>query len=691
MKKHEIWAIFKRLRNGLDAVPPQFQAIKWRTPRADMEQALDDLERYVNQGEREFEAIDLKDDGQVIDIELLDPEYLPEVKRVLANLGDAKDTKYLVRFQYVDGDETDGKVFNSTGLVMHHLRYMGSKYYDEEVEVERIFIERIVPEPEPVVPPMAFSAESINCVVKQCFEQSHKKTLLKEKPGMFMTIEDIKQLEEKFKINVYITDSFNELWRKPDVIYPKKSSHYPTDVFIRCHNFHATRAFRVKDFAVPKKEKLNPNMLISNFHISKAPDKLKYLTPREMMNYHIDLLKTGKIHHVIDTGSKVIGIIKDETHYKEEALKNYPFLDPSDWSLSGYARRVFKQSILEAKKPEQQFQISDSTVYENIQKSQAPITVIFQQKAKGNIIQIDQTQAYKNASIGNIGETKKYYEGYPCAPRNVININEAVSVQLLERLSALGLGFALISFDQTEHMNSNYIPLLHTGKAHPTGDTVISLPALKYYSTFDKVKIYVKQYYYSKFVHYPFDKSVATFDQLVEDAKDANIDYGEIRQIPNLLIGGLNKRHHRCKVFSTSSMAEAKRFLSDDTKIINRFKTIDRFEDRIQFLDDVDDSKVTLLKEYIFYYQEKGEAVLESFNMTHLSKYVLDYQKIAIHNKVREVCNDDIKNLICINTDSICYISGEDRVARGHAAAGSKDLSPLCQDRRSWHRGDVET
>jgi hypothetical protein len=151
---------------------------------------------------------------------------------------------------------------------------------------------------------------------------------------------------------------------------------------------------------------------------------------------------------------------------------------------------------------------------------------------------------------------------------------------------------------------------------------------------------------------------MAIFDQHLKDTDHhpKSDEYRNIRQLGNLLIGGLNKRHHHCKVFSTASIAEAQRFLSDDTKRIHRFQTVDRFEDRIQFLDvGCTDNKITLHKEHIFYYQEKGEEVFESFNMTHLSKYVLDYQKIALHHKTRQVCKNNAKNLLCINTDSITY------------------------------------
>jgi hypothetical protein len=658
--KKQIWSDYKDALSNIVDPPQNFLDIRWHTPKGQMENALEQLEKLLQQ---EYRYIDVEEAKDETIIDILDDDienHIPEVKEAVEKaLGDNKEGKkqLLVRFEYSDGDEDqEGQVFSDVKGLIKFIRFQNSQYNKQEEGsgIEKLILEIIITDDRPEIPPMAFSQNAINCVLDQCFQQTHKKSLLKHKTDMFMTIDDIEELEEKFKINVYITDVYNRLWRRPAKVHPKRSSHYPTDVFICCHNFHAKKAFRVTKFATPvEKIARSPNALISNFHVAKTPaSDVEYLSQRELMNFHIDLLKQGTIHYVIDTGYKVIGLIHNDRYYKDDNLQSYPFISTADWSLSGYARRIFKECILSNKNEEQQLQISDTTVYENIQKSQVPITVLFKQKAHGDIIQIDQTQAYKQSSIGNLDEdVKHFYEGYPTAPRNTININEDLSPQLLIRLSNLGLGFALIDFDQTAHINNGRVPLLHTGKPHPKGQTVLSLPALKYYSLFEDVKVYVKQYYYSRYTHRPFDKPVALFDSLVDDEDQ------KVRHLTNLLIGGLNKRHHRCKVFSTSSLAEAKRFLADDTKTINRFKTVDRFEDKIAFLDPgVKDTKVTLHKEYIFYYQDDNEKVMESFNMTHLSKYVLDYQKITLHNKARKVCNDNINNLLCINTDSICYV-----------------------------------
>lgn len=689
--KSEIWKEYKnQLANIKGEIPQRFSNIDWRTPKQEMEAVYGELLAFLDT-QYEHIDVDIKGDSARIDFNTpLTHLYVPEVKRVVERMLQQR-TKYNILLTIVkdDGDDVTKTFSSSTDLAsfLYEDRYEDEEerknkaqldyiyrllvYGDDESlwppaekpdERDPIIIEIIEPELEPPVPAMAFSS-SLNCVLKQCFQQTHRKVLLKESPGMFMTLNDIKALEDKYKINVFITDNFNKLWRKPAVRHKKKSQIYPVDVFIKCHNFHATKAFPIKAFSLPEeKNKSYPGQLISNFHIGKAPTSIKYLTQRELANLHIDLLKQNIEHHIIDTGKEIIGLIglNPLTYYKNCSIEDYKFITSTDWSLSGYARRVYKQSLLNnptnhEEKSEYRLQISDPIVYENIHKSQTPITVLFQQKAEGNIIQIDQTQAYKNASIGNLDKLpKQFYRGFPSAPRNIININAPLTTQLLKKLSTLGLGFALITFDQSHHISTGRIPLLHTGRPHPKGETVLSLPALEYYSLYS-VEVFVKQYYYSTLpAHDPFQKPMKKFDQLLKSLEDQN-QYKQVRGLGNLLIGGLNKKHHKCKVFSTCSLAECQRFLADDTKRVRRFKKVQRQEERIKILDK--EEGVTLHDEYIFYYQEKSEEIVHSFNMTHLSKYVLDYQKIALHFKALQVTKNKIENLLCINTDSITYRS----------------------------------
>lgn len=690
--KKKIWADYKKERDT-GPLPQGWKPITWRTSKGEMEAALNALKAF-RQAKKEYKYIRVTTDAKtestikVIDTETEPHVVIPEITAVVKKMLTSKKLEkkgqtitFLVQLTYLDGTKY-GRKFDSIDAIPKHLEDRWEKYKKQEGNpVVKIKIKIIITDPNPEVPPMAFTntQPAINCVLDECIRQTHKKKLKNEEFKMFMTIQDIEALEAKYKINVFITDSFNKLWRKPDIRYPKRSKSQPVDVFIKCHNYHASRAkrFKVIDFAVPEEAKKRPKKsasdLVSNFYIPKELKKedVVYLTETALMNLHIDLLKASTIHHIVDNGSKLLGFITLDTNakpkqYKDGSLTLYSFIGLCDWSLSGYARRVFKESVMgstaKGATADYQLQISDGTVYENIQKSQVPVTVLFQQKAIGNIIQIDMTQSYKNASIGNLDIfPKQFYRGFPAAPRNIVNINRRLSPLLLKQLSALGLGFALISFDQTEYIATGDIPLLHTGRPHPKGETVLSLPALEYYALFPGVKVFVKQYYFSRHAsHTPFDEPMAIFDQHLKDTEHhpKSDEYRKIRQLGNLLIGGLNKRHHHCKVFSTSSMAEAQRFLSDDTKRIHRFQTVDRFEDRIQFLDvGCTDNKITLHKEHIFYYQEKGEEVFESFNMTHLSKYVLDYQKIALHHKTRQVCKNNAKNLLCINTDSITYIA----------------------------------
>jgi len=689
----EVKAEFKNV-----VIPPEYDTIYQQTRNRRKEIFIAKLQQYRQEKREELAlrnteykhirvATDAKTLSTNINIDtetgrdIVVPEVETAIQQLIARLdkkqlGPGQTFAFLVKLIYTDGNEL-GELFENIGHVVKRMLEWWEKY--ETVDgypVAKIEIKVIIADPDVDVPPMAFTQNdtqpAVNCVLEECIRQTHKKKLKKEEFKMFMTIQDIEALEAKHKINVFITDSFNKLWRKPDIRYPKRSKSQPVDVFIKCHNYHASKAkrFRISDVAIPVPPLIKTaSALISNFYISKTKDAVVYLTSREIMNLHIDLLKASTIHHCIDDGYKLLGLIvlNDKgkpIDYKDGNLTKYAFIDLCDWSLSGYARRVFKTSVKKkyVGMNHYQLQISDGTVYENIQKSQVPVTVLFQQKAIGNIIQIDMTRAYKNASIGNLDIfPKQFYQGFPAAPRNIRNIDQDLSPLLLKQLSALGLGFALITFDQTEHIATGDIPLLHTGKPHPKGETVLSLPALEYYALFPGVKVFVKQYYFSRHAsHTPFDEPMAIFDQHLKDTEHhlKSDEYRKIRQLGNLLIGGLNKRHHRCKVFSTSSMAEVQRFLSDDTKRIHRFQTIDRYEDRIKFLDNADgDDVVTLHKEHIFYYQEKGEEVFESFNMTHLSKYVLDYQKIALHHKTRQVCKNNAKNLLCINTDSITYIA----------------------------------
>jgi hypothetical protein len=66
---------------------------------------------------------------------------------------------------------------------------------------------------------------------------------------------------------------------------------------------------------------------------------------------------------------------------------------------------------------------------------------------------------------------------------------------------------------------------------------------------------------------------------------------------------------------------------------------------------DIGDIKTTFHNEYIVYYQAEDTP---TFNATHLSKYVTDYQKIQLHYTASKVCKPE--NLLAINTDSITFI-----------------------------------
>ena len=81
------------------------------------------------------------------------------------------------------------------------------------------------------------------------------------------------------------------------------------------------------------------------------------------------------------------------------------------------------------------------------------------------------------------------------------------------------------------------------------------------------------------------------------------------------------------------------------------------------------------VEEFIAHYQEGIGKHYKSFNMVHWSKYVLDYQKMVMHDMACYVTENNPDRLGCINTDSITYL--------GTTPHGGKD-----SDRFNWFHSE---
>ena len=502
------------------------------------------------------------------------------------------------------------------------------------------------------IPPMAHG--EINCVLNQIFLQSHYKKVLKEDIPKFATIEDIIKLEDKFKINVIISDEFDRIWRTPDKRHLKTHKRHPRDVFITCKNYHASKAnpavIRPQiDIELPSvKTKKESNASVTRFHTSASEFKNKYRTLQELTNKHFSLLDSKIKHFAVDNGKHIIGLVvpSEKTNYKNSKLEELTFIEPTDWSISGAGRRMLQKNLTEMGE-EYCTQIPNHIVYQNIKNSQTPVMHIFNNKAKGTIIQIDGNRAYTNAALGNLpNNAKPFYMGYPTAPRNILTVNKKLTKSLFAKLSTLGLGFALIDFDQT-HLP---IKTLFTGRPVDKATTTVSLPAL-FYMLVQKVKITVNQYYYSKtaYTDNPFRETFLDIRELEDDSKSSQKSI--LKMLPNRIVGLINKSNAKSEVFATVCPEEMSRFLAEDHNV-TRWTTK---EIKTELTKDLGEIKTAFHKEYVIYH--RPDQLVDSFNMTHLSKYVTDYQKIVLHAEAKEKTNNDPKNLLAINTDSITYLS----------------------------------
>lgn len=560
-----------------------------------------------------------------------------------------QDAKIFAKIIYDDGESIE-RVYKTVDIMFNKIN-QAINGYEADQEFDILEIRFIIPDANPPIPPMAMSSNAINCVIKQCYQQSHKKSVLNFPTDEFMTLDDIEALETKHKLNIYITDFFNNLWRKPTIIHPKKSSHYPTDVFIKCHDYHATQGYRIKDVAIPTEEKItsNPGDCINNFHISESTADIEYMDLQELEQLHFDFLLDGKLHNVIDNGTKIIGIITKNKHYKDIELKSFDFIDPRDWSIASYGRRIFKEAQIARGNEELLYQIPDVDVYNSIKQSQTPITFLARPEAKGNIVQIDMTRAYKKTACGDLPTSiKSIFMGFPCAPRSVKTINQDLDLKLIGELNNLGLGFALVEFNQEAIIAQDKIPMMNTGQPHPTGTTVLSFPSVIYFYQYG-VKFNVLQYYYNREKQPDIFSPIFGGLDLLLNKYEKETDghkYEAVRRIPNLIIGGLNLSITKCEVFHTISREEAARFLARTDITIHRVATRDV---------KTPDVATCFKRQQVFYYHNTKARCTDAFNQTHLTKYITDYQKISVHRKCVEEAKQ-FSNVLCINTDSISYI-----------------------------------
>lgn len=530
-------------------------------------------------------------------------------------------------------------------------------------------------------PPPVMAHGDLQCVLLQIAEQSKRKSILKEEVPEFVGIEIIEQLEAKYPINVYIFSEFGELrlWRKPSVLQTIKSKKFNANIYIKCHNNHASAlTFNdVKKALVCKAESKSneiyedDRVLICNRSTKVRPNV--WLSSSEIDDMHKSL--SDERHLVIYNGKKILGIIHNNTNYKDKELLEYRFIKENTraWSLSSWALNRFRDYL--DKQPEIiRAQIPNSIVYNNIKLCQTPTTFARTGAFFGKIHQIDQTRAYMNCALGNFYGADKYYVGFPLAPRSIKTFKQDLDDDLYEQLGKLGLGFAYISYDQS----ATAVPFPVNGSFCQTGMSVVYLPVLNYMRTLPNVKIHVIQYYYTKIdvKMNPFKAFIGDMNNVLDEQaelldnchnEDRAIGWGErnfkgARIIPNLLIGAINKDYWKTETFSTTCETEHIAFLCnlrDTNKEVIGYNRI-----------------VTgATTEHLYYYRKIGDRFKRAFNMTHWSKAVKDYQKIALHQQIVKLCANDFNNLLAINTDSITYIGDE---------------MPL-EDNEFWHheaRGD---
>jgi len=565
-------------------------------------------------------------------------------------------------------------------------------------------------------PPPASMCNDINCILKAIYEQTKKKSAKKEgeaKVGEFLDCWE--ELEEKYDCRLIIIDSEGDIWRNSTRKIKRKK--YQPDVIIRLHNYHVERVSqsdrrkilpKIKSIELEhrcidniwhakRKEQKDTETQDQNFtNIYKKSKKTftnKYISVEQLEKKHIKYIKNDTDHHVIETRNNIIGLIvpqaqdKPDIHYKTKSAFRYmddeiiDYENTSAWSLSSHIRNEYKDYLIHQvrqKKLNRSIlqQIPNENIFKMCQDNQKPLMRVFNRKldGKGMIQQIDANRSYRNSAVGNIPKSlrKHYYHKFPDAPRNVKKYNlQFMRKNLMDEIYDNYYGMALFKYDQTDIK----IPTWFCGKAINKGVQYTSIPAMKY--MFDKgAKIWLIQLHYSKTNSEPFKDF---FEQLDAEAEQAtNYEHGETQEefeeqekkisnhkaLPNMLIGGLNRSINKAQVFTTFSKEEFDRFVykfEETNRLITKYETRvltdkeknGKVPNRDNCANYTQEEEIT---EFIIHYQDTENLHFDSWNMSHLSKYAIDYQKIVIHAMTEKVCEGDIKRLGCINTDSISYI-----------------------------------
>lgn len=585
--------------------------------------------------------------------------------------------------------------------------------YLETLSQIGIVVKEIVSRPPPKV---AHTVENSNCLLRAIYEQTHKVSVLKEDIGKLSNdgfINCWEYLEDKYKCNITVIDHESDVWRRSDKVYKSKSHKYNSNVIVKLHNYHVTsldRAERdriLRDVQtiemryideVPHYKKLDDidgdekkDKCFSHIRFgekTKNKDNKgvlnKWVTLDEIEEKHVELLRLGENHDIIVTSTgKIIGLIYKIYSYKSKEMFKYlpgfliPYNTTKAWSCASYILREFKTyiSMLYDKKiirlnPAVQ-QISNKVMYELCSNTQSPFFNIHNKhllrKGSQEIWQIDQRRSYYNTAKGNLPEhLMKYYKGYSTAPRNIKKYNRPLTDELMEEINKVH-GFALIKYDQTNLAINTWFD----NKNRNVGILYISLPILNYMRDIG-IDIFVYEIHYSEYSCDPFkaffedriDPIQKVLYNRVSDDYEMRSIYAETcqdyRLLPNVLIGSLNRKTHRMQVFTTISVEEFDRFIiksNEDGRLIIKigWRILDNEELKdIPTESQAAEGDIIQNKQYIIHYQETSD-IKEFFNMPHWSKYIIDYQKMVIHNKAMEVTKGDLANLGGIICDSIIY------------------------------------
>ena len=628
--------------------------------------------------------------------------------------GEKTDTDAEIQHKKVVNLTSDIKKFLAE-LLAHidwYERIWSDPDVGKEVKVTKIIIRvRVINNSKP--PAVAMSTDNINCLLRCIYDQTKRKKVLKETfESKFISCWDY--LEDKYQCRITILDYEDDIWRKSDKVIPRKK--YQPDVIIKLHNYHvesiSTRerkfifnkiksieadqrlidgiwhAKRKKVKNTELQDKSFSNVMLRTINKSK-PKKFKniWITMDTMEKLYIKLSRSKYPPFVIETQDNIIGLIDRSTsaestssvslHYKTKCAfrdMNEDIIDydsTSAWSLSSFIRNKFRKFLIDnSVNVDALQQIPNEDIYRLTAASHMPIGRVFNRRlyADKQIQQIDMNRSYRNCADHLPDHLKKYWHDFPTAPRSVKNHDTELTVDIMNDMFNNRYGNVIIEYDQS---NLN-IPTWFDGHCRKKGVQYVSIPALKY--MFDKgIHIKLIQEHYAEKNCKPFEKFFNILDKDLEllcmdKSEQGEKNYNNYRMLPNMLIGGLNRKMNKTNIFRTYSKEEFDRFIiksAEKNRLITKLDTkeLNDYDDKVPEDCDFDGffavregCPAQKIEEYIIHYQETENMHFDNFNMVHWSKYVLDYQKIVMHDTTVRVCRDNIDNLGCINTDSITYV-----------------------------------